>query len=76
VVCFLLPLSSPLKGLEMYGLGNWAEVAEHVGTKNKEQCITHYRSVYLNSPFFPLPVWTVMQQNQFLLLLSVGLWFD
>lgn len=45
-----------LKGLEMYGLGNWAEVAEHVGTKNKEQCINHYRSVYLNSPFFPLPV--------------------
>lgn len=44
-----------LEGLEMYGLGNWAEVAEHVGTKNKEQCITHYRSVYLNSPFFPLP---------------------
>lgn len=44
-----------LEGLEMYGLGNWAEVAEHVGTKNKEQCIKHYRSVYLNSPFFPLP---------------------
>lgn len=44
-----------LEGLEMYGLGNWAEVAEHVGTKNKEQCISHYRSVYLNSPFFPLP---------------------
>lgn len=44
-----------LEGLEMYGLGNWAEVAEHVGTKNKEQCINHYRSVYLNSPFFPLP---------------------
>ncbi|KAH9609448.1 hypothetical protein KSS87_001845 [Heliosperma pusillum] len=44
-----------LEGLEMYGLGNWAEVAEHVGTKSKEQCITHYRSVYLDSPFFPLP---------------------
>ncbi|KAK9681425.1 hypothetical protein RND81_10G001200 [Saponaria officinalis] len=44
-----------LEGLEMYGLGNWAEVAEHVGTKNKEQCISHYRSVYLNSPCFPLP---------------------
>jgi transcriptional adapter 2-alpha len=40
----------------MYGMGNWAEVAEHVGTKNKEACIAHYQNVYLNSPFFPLPV--------------------
>ncbi|GLT25826.1 hypothetical protein SLA2020_182800 [Shorea laevis] len=44
-----------LEGIEMYGLGNWAEVAEHVGTKNKEQCIEHYTDVYLNSPCFPLP---------------------
>ncbi|KAK7245974.1 hypothetical protein RIF29_40830 [Crotalaria pallida] len=44
-----------LEGIEMYGLGNWAEVAEHVGTKNKESCIEHYKNVYLNSPFFPLP---------------------
>ncbi|XP_021902079.1 transcriptional adapter ADA2b isoform X2 [Carica papaya] len=44
-----------LEGIEMYGLGNWAEVAEHVGTKNKESCIEHYTSVYLNSPYFPLP---------------------
>ena len=40
----------------MYGLGNWAEVAEHVGTKNKETCIKHYNSVYMQSQFFPLPV--------------------
>ncbi|KAI4305163.1 hypothetical protein L6164_028549 [Bauhinia variegata] len=44
-----------LEGIEMYGLGSWAEVAEHVGTKSKESCIEHYRNVYLNSPFFPLP---------------------
>ncbi|XP_031393500.1 transcriptional adapter ADA2b [Punica granatum] len=44
-----------LEGIEMYGLGNWMEVAEHVGTKNKEQCIDHYTEVYMNSPFFPLP---------------------
>ncbi|OWM83295.1 hypothetical protein CDL15_Pgr012776 [Punica granatum] len=44
-----------LEGIEMYGLGNWTEVAEHVGTKNKEQCIDHYTEVYMNSPFFPLP---------------------
>ncbi|XP_044461490.1 transcriptional adapter ADA2b-like isoform X1 [Mangifera indica] len=44
-----------LEGIEMYGLGNWTEVAEHVGTKTKEHCIEHYNSVYMNSPFFPLP---------------------
>ncbi|KAL7103107.1 hypothetical protein ACP275_08G160700 [Erythranthe tilingii] len=44
-----------LEGLEMYGMGNWAEVAEHVGTKTKEMCIEHYRNAYLNSPYFPLP---------------------
>lgn len=44
-----------LEGIEMYGLGNWAEVAEHVGTKNKEQCINHYTASYMNSPTYPLP---------------------
>jgi transcriptional adapter 2-alpha len=40
----------------MYGLGNWAEVAEHVGTKSKAQCIEHYTTAYMNSPCYPLPV--------------------
>ncbi|KAJ4976603.1 hypothetical protein NE237_001709 [Protea cynaroides] len=44
-----------LEGIEMYGLGNWAEVAEHVGTKTKAQCIDHYTTAYMNSPCFPLP---------------------
>ncbi|KAJ7967821.1 Transcriptional adapter, partial [Quillaja saponaria] len=44
-----------LEGIEMYGLGNWAEVAEHVGTKTKEQCIDHYTNIYLDTPYFPLP---------------------
>ncbi|XVF75193.1 hypothetical protein PTKIN_Ptkin13bG0167700 [Pterospermum kingtungense] len=44
-----------LEGIEMYGLGNWVEVSEHVGTKNKEKCIDHYDHVYMKSPFFPLP---------------------
>ncbi|GFZ05218.1 similar to ADA2 2B [Actinidia rufa] len=44
-----------LEGIEMYGLGNWNEVAEHVGTKNKTQCIDHYNVIYMNSPCFPLP---------------------
>lgn len=44
-----------LEGIEMYGLGNWVEVAEHVGTKSKLQCIDHYTAVYMDSPCFPLP---------------------
>ncbi|KAI5583441.1 hypothetical protein BDE02_06G014700 [Populus trichocarpa] len=44
-----------LEGIEMYGLGNWAEIAEHVGTKSKDTCIEHYNSVYMQSQYFPLP---------------------
>lgn len=44
-----------LEAIEMYGFGNWNEVAEYVGTKSKSQCIDHYNAVYMNSPCFPLP---------------------
>ncbi|XP_050238438.1 transcriptional adapter ADA2-like isoform X2 [Mercurialis annua] len=44
-----------LEGIEMYGFGNWNEVAEHVGTKSKSRCIDHYNAIYVNSPCFPLP---------------------
>ncbi|KAH7533549.1 hypothetical protein FEM48_Zijuj04G0142900 [Ziziphus jujuba var. spinosa] len=44
-----------LEGIEMYGFRNWSEVAEHVGTKSKAQCINHYNAtICMNSPFFPL----------------------
>jgi transcriptional adapter 2-alpha len=44
-----------LEAIEMYGLGNWSEVSEHVGTKTKAQCHAHYFDVYVNSPTAPLP---------------------
>ncbi|PON46048.1 Transcriptional adaptor [Parasponia andersonii] len=44
-----------LEGIGMYGFGNWNEVAEHVGTKSRQQCIDHYNAIYMNSPCFPLP---------------------
>ncbi|XP_026451289.1 transcriptional adapter ADA2-like [Papaver somniferum] len=44
-----------VEGLEMYGFGNWEEVAEHAGTKSRDQCLDHYNSAYMNSPCFPLP---------------------
>lgn len=40
----------------MYGLGNWGEVSEHVGTKTKTQCYDHYMTTYMNSICSPLPV--------------------
>lgn len=40
----------------MYGLGNWGDVADHVGTQISDDCKEHYYDVYMNSPYFPLPV--------------------
>ncbi|CAJ2668325.1 unnamed protein product [Trifolium pratense] len=44
-----------LEAIDMYGFGNWNDVADNVGTKSKAQCIDHYNAVYLNSPCFPVP---------------------
>ncbi|KAM7264905.1 hypothetical protein ACFE04_002588 [Oxalis oulophora] len=44
-----------LEGIEMYGFGNWTEVSDNVGTKNRSQCIDHYNAIYMNSPYFPVP---------------------
>ncbi|XAR53870.1 hypothetical protein NMG60_11022579 [Bertholletia excelsa] len=63
-----------LEGIEMYGMGNWAEIAEHVGTKSKEQCIHHYNDAYMNSPYFPLPDMThvVGKNREELLAMAKG----
>ena len=45
-----------LEGVDMAGLGNWAAVAEHVGTKSQEACKQHYYGIYINSPAFPEPM--------------------
>ena len=45
-----------LQSSEKYGLGNWTDVADHVGNgRTKEECAAHYASVYLNSPTYPIP---------------------
>ena len=36
-------------------MGNWSDVADHVGTKSKQKCEQHYYDVYLNSTTAPLP---------------------
>ena len=40
----------------MAGLGNWAAVAEHVGTKSQDACRQHYYGIYIDSPAFPEPM--------------------
>ena len=45
-----------LEGVEMFGLGNWTDIADHVCTKNKEECEAHYFVVYIEHDQKPLPV--------------------
>lgn len=45
-----------IEGISLQGLGNWQAVSEHVGTRTKEEVEEHYNNVYINSPFWPLPV--------------------
>jgi transcriptional adapter 2-alpha len=45
-----------IEGAELYGLGNWADMAEHVGGRTKEECEKHYMETYIWSSDYPLPV--------------------
>ena len=44
-----------MEAVDMYGLGNWPAVAEHIGTKSRDAARDHYRAVYLLSAAFPEP---------------------
>ena len=44
-----------LEAIDISGLGNWATVADHVGTKSAAECREHYFMIYVHSPNFPLP---------------------
>lgn len=44
-----------IDAIDSLGLGNWADIAEYVGTKTLEECREHYVQYYLNSPTYPLP---------------------
>ena len=45
-----------LEGLQLQGIGNWQAIAEHVGTRTRDEIEKHYNSVYVDSPDWPLPV--------------------
>ena len=36
-------------GIEKFGIDNWAEIAEYIGTKNPEECEVHYYAFYYRS---------------------------
>ena len=45
-----------LTGITSHGIGNWKKIAEHVGTRTKEEVEDHYKTVYIESRDWPLPV--------------------
>jgi transcriptional adapter 2-alpha len=45
-----------LEGAEIYGLGSWADIADHIGGyRHKDEVRDHYLKVYVDSSRFPLP---------------------
>jgi len=45
-----------LEGAEQYGLGSWADIADHIGGyRDKDEVRDHYTEIYLESDSFPLP---------------------
>ncbi|KAL1742200.1 hypothetical protein HDZ31DRAFT_43748 [Schizophyllum fasciatum] len=44
-----------IKGIAAFGFGNWKRIAEHVGTRTKEEVEEHYNKVYIDSKDWPLP---------------------
>jgi len=42
-----------LEGLELYGIGNWYDVANYVSSKDVQECIVHYEQFYLSSASWP-----------------------
>ena len=38
-----------LEGLQTFGMGNWEQIAEYIGSRDKEQVFNHYIQVYVNS---------------------------
>ncbi|KAF4460038.1 transcriptional adapter 2-alpha [Fusarium albosuccineum] len=45
-----------LEGAEIYGLGSWSDIADHIGGfREKDEVRDHYLQTYVDSPKFPLP---------------------
>lgn len=44
-----------IQGCETYGLGNWQDIADHIGSRSKEEVAAHYMRVFIDTPTYPLP---------------------
>lgn len=44
-----------IEGIAQQGLGNWQAVAEHVGTRTREEVEEHYNTIYIDSRNWPRP---------------------
>lgn len=44
-----------IQGCETFGLGNWQDIADHIGNRSPQEVADHYFAVYLNPESYPLP---------------------
>ncbi|AEY97306.1 FAER318Cp [Eremothecium gossypii FDAG1] len=44
-----------IKGAQTLGLGNWQDIADNIGSREKEEVYEHYVKYYLKSDFYPIP---------------------
>lgn len=44
-----------IEGLKSFGVGNWQDVADHIGGRTKEEVKEHYMKIYMDSPKYPVP---------------------
>lgn len=44
-----------IEGMKTYGVGNWQDLADHIGGRSKEEVEQHYKRIYLESETYPVP---------------------
>lgn len=58
-----------VKGAQTLGLGNWQDIADHIGSRDKAEVKDHYIKYYIESQYYPIPDTTkpvnVLQDNFF-----------
>ncbi|CAL9731001.1 transcriptional adapter 2 [Monosporozyma unispora] len=44
-----------IKGAQTLGLGNWQDIADHIGSRDKDEVKEHYIKYYIDSQYYPIP---------------------